>query len=53
MMALRDKLGPNYTIYDWKARSQGLLDALVVERNVMRLIFLVLWRSPPSTSSLG
>jgi lipoprotein-releasing system permease protein len=42
MMALRDKLGPNYTIYDWKARSQGLSDALVVERNVMRLILLVL-----------
>lgn len=42
MMALRDRLGPNYTIYDWKARSQGLSDALVVERNVMRLILMVL-----------
>jgi lipoprotein-releasing system permease protein len=41
MMALRDRLGPNYTIYDWKARSQGLSDALVVERNVMRLILMV------------
>lgn len=41
MMALRDRLGPNYTIYDWRARSQGLSDALVVERNVMRLILMV------------
>ncbi|MDX2277089.1 MAG: lipoprotein-releasing ABC transporter permease subunit [Hyphomonadaceae bacterium] len=41
MLALRDRLGPNYTIYDWKARSQGLSDALVVERNVMRLILMV------------
>lgn len=41
MMALRDRLGPNYTIYDWKTRSQGLSDALVVERNVMRLILMV------------
>lgn len=41
MMALRDRLGPDYTIYDWRARSQGLSDALVVERNVMRLILMV------------
>lgn len=42
MVALRDKLGPNYTIYDWRARSQGLAEALVVERNVMRLILMIL-----------
>ncbi|MGE0595167.1 MAG: lipoprotein-releasing ABC transporter permease subunit [Hyphomonadaceae bacterium] len=41
MMALRDRLGPQYTIHDWRARSQGLSDALVVERNVMRLILMV------------
>jgi len=42
MYALRDALGPEVTIYDWRARSQGLADALVVERNVMRLILMIL-----------
>lgn len=42
MMELRDRLGPDVTIYDWRAKSQGLSDALVVERNVMRLILLIL-----------
>jgi lipoprotein-releasing system permease protein len=42
MMDLRDRLGPDLTIYDWAARSQGLADALVVERNVMRLILMIL-----------
>lgn len=41
MMALRDRLGPDVMIYDWAATSRGLADALVVERNVMRLIFMV------------
>src|SRR5689334_6360408 len=41
MMDLRSRLGPNVTIYDWRTNSQGLADALVVERNVMRLIFMV------------
>lgn len=40
MMALRDRLGPDVQILDWGARSQGLSDALVVERNVMRLILM-------------
>ncbi|MBS0386514.1 MAG: lipoprotein-releasing ABC transporter permease subunit [Proteobacteria bacterium] len=40
MMDLRSRLGPNVTIYDWRANSQGLADALVVERNVMRLILM-------------
>lgn len=40
MMNLRDRLGPDVTIYDWQAKSQGLSDALVVERNVMRLILM-------------
>jgi lipoprotein-releasing system permease protein len=40
MMELRDRLGPDVTIYDWRAKSQGLADALVVERNVMRLILM-------------
>ena len=42
MAALRERIGPNYTIYDWRARSQGLAEALVVERNVMRLILMIL-----------
>ena len=42
MMELRSRLGPDVTIYDWRAKSQGLADALVVERNVMRLILMVL-----------
>jgi lipoprotein-releasing system permease protein len=42
MMELRNRLGPNVTIYDWRAKSQGLADALVVERNVMRLILMIL-----------
>jgi lipoprotein-releasing system permease protein len=42
MMELRDRLGPDVTIYDWRAKSQGLADALVVERNVMRLILMIL-----------
>ena len=40
MMDLRSRLGPDVTIYDWRANSQGLADALVVERNVMRLILM-------------
>ena len=40
MMDLRSRLGPNVTIYDWRTNSQGLADALVVERNVMRLILM-------------
>jgi lipoprotein-releasing system permease protein len=42
IMDLRSRLGPDVTIYDWAASSQGLADALVVERNVMRLILMVL-----------
>jgi lipoprotein-releasing system permease protein len=42
MMELRYRLGPDVMIYDWRARSQGLADALVVERNVMRLILMIL-----------
>ena len=42
MIALRDRLGPELTIYDWRAQSQGLSDALVVERNVMRLILMMI-----------
>lgn len=42
MMDLRSRLGPDVYIYDWRAKSQGLSDALVVERNVMRLILMIL-----------
>ncbi|MBC7769858.1 MAG: lipoprotein-releasing ABC transporter permease subunit [Phycisphaerales bacterium] len=41
MMELRSRLGPELTLYDWRANSQGLADALTVERNVMRLIFMI------------
>ncbi len=40
IMELQNRLGPDVTIYDWQAKSQGLSDALVVERNVMRLILM-------------
>jgi lipoprotein-releasing system permease protein len=42
ILDLRSRLGPDVTIFDWRANSQGLADALVVERNVMRLILLIL-----------
>ena len=42
MMELRSRLGPDVFVYDWRAKSQGLADALVVERNVMRLILMIL-----------
>lgn len=42
MLELRAALGPDVVIYDWRAKSQGLADALVVERNVMRLILMIL-----------
>jgi lipoprotein-releasing system permease protein len=41
MMELRDRLGSDVTIYDWRAKSQGLADALVIERDVMRLILMI------------
>ncbi len=41
-LELRDRLGPMITVFDWRAKSQGLADALVVERNVMRLILMIL-----------
>jgi lipoprotein-releasing system permease protein len=40
MLELRSRLGPDYFVYDWRAKSQGLADALAVERNVMRLILM-------------
>jgi lipoprotein-releasing system permease protein len=42
MMELRSRLGPDAFVYDWRAKSQGLSDALAVERNVMRLILMIL-----------
>lgn len=41
MTDLRSRLGPEIMLYDWRANSQGLADALTVERNVMRLIFMI------------
>jgi lipoprotein-releasing system permease protein len=42
MMDLRSRLGPNAYVLDWRMKSQGLSDALVVERNVMRIILMIL-----------
>jgi lipoprotein-releasing system permease protein len=42
MLELRSRIGSDHFVYDWRAKSQGLADALVVERNVMRLILLIL-----------
>lgn len=42
MMDLRSRIGPNAYVMDWRTKSQGLSDALVVERNVMRLILMIL-----------
>ncbi|MBI1250184.1 MAG: lipoprotein-releasing ABC transporter permease subunit [Alphaproteobacteria bacterium] len=42
MAELRQRIGPELTIFDWRSQSQGLSDALVVERNVMRLILMMI-----------
>jgi lipoprotein-releasing system permease protein len=42
VLDLYDRLGREHAIYDWRERSQGLADALQVERNVMRLILMIL-----------
>jgi lipoprotein-releasing system permease protein len=41
MRQLRAKLGPDTYISDWVAQNQSLVSALVVERNVMRLILMM------------
>jgi lipoprotein-releasing system permease protein len=40
MQTLRAKLGPELYISDWKDQNASLVTALVVERNVMRLILM-------------
>lgn len=42
MQELRRRLGPDLFILDWKAQNQSLVTALIVERNVMRLILMML-----------
>ncbi len=42
MIDLRQRLGPNVTIFDWRAENEGLVGALIVERNVMRLILMMI-----------
>jgi lipoprotein-releasing system permease protein len=42
MRALRAKLGPDVFISDWKQQNESLVNALVVERNVMRLILMMI-----------
>jgi lipoprotein-releasing system permease protein len=39
---LRGIIGPGRTVTDWREKSEGMADALAVERNVMRLILLIL-----------
>jgi lipoprotein-releasing system permease protein len=39
---LRDIVGPGRAVTDWREKSEGMADALAVERNVMRLILLIL-----------
>jgi lipoprotein-releasing system permease protein len=42
MQALRLNLGDEVYIFDWKAQRESLVGALVVERNVMRLILMMI-----------
>lgn len=42
MQALRTNLGDDLYIFDWKAQREGLVGALQVERNVMRLILMMI-----------
>lgn len=42
MRRLREKLGPEALITDWVGSNQSLVTALVVERNVMRLILMMI-----------
>jgi lipoprotein-releasing system permease protein len=42
MRALRAKIGPDIFVSDWVSQNQSLVNALVVERNVMRLILLMI-----------
>ena len=42
MIDLRQRLGGALSIYDWRAQNESLVGALVVERNVMRLILMMI-----------
>ncbi|NWG54524.1 MAG: lipoprotein-releasing ABC transporter permease subunit [Hydrogenophilaceae bacterium] len=42
IMQLRERIGAQYAIYDWRADNESLVGALVVERNVMRLILMMI-----------
>lgn len=42
MIELRQKLGPDRMIFDWRAERESLVGALVVERNIMRLILMMI-----------
>ena len=41
-LALRNALGPDLVITDWKDLHQSLVTALIVERNMMRIILMIL-----------
>jgi lipoprotein-releasing system permease protein len=41
MQALRLNLGEDVYIFDWKAQRESLVGALAVERNVMRIILMI------------
>lgn len=40
--ALRDAIGPDLIITDWKDLHQSLVTALIVERNMMRIVLMIL-----------
>jgi len=42
MIEMRQALGPDVLIYDWRAERESLVGALVVERNIMRLILMMI-----------
>ncbi len=41
-VALREALGPDLIITDWKDLHQSLVTALIVERNMMRIVLMIL-----------
>lgn len=42
MLDMRQRLGPDVMLFDWRAERESLVGALVVERNVMRLILMMI-----------
>jgi lipoprotein-releasing system permease protein len=42
LIDMRRVLGPDIYVYDWRAERESLVGALVVERNIMRLILMMI-----------